>query len=216
MFARDVDLMSYESRLFHEVAWSGQRLLDGAAVGTINTQGDRLTVDGADFDSWQVDAGWVVIVDHTPLEIVERINNTQLRISRVRLLPDDPLMKATPGSALPVRLHTFRHQRQEAARAILTMLNLTHSADAGPDDADESAITNPGTLRRAEVFGALALIYNAAAPGDPDGALWRHKADTWASRFRSEMRRVRVGVDLAGDGAPTEVRRTDTRRLERG
>ena len=216
MFATDVDLLSYEPRVFHDVVWAGQRLLDAESAGTINTAGDRLTVNGAAFTSWQVEAGWVVIVEDTPLEVLERINDTQVRVSRLRLLPGDPPMAAAPGAGLRVRLHTFRQQRLEAARAILSLLNLAASADAGPGEVDESAITNPGMLRRAEVFGALGLLYNAAAPGDPDGVTWRDKAGTWASRFRAEVRRVRVGLDLAGDGLPTEVRRTDTRRLERG
>ena len=109
-----------------------------------------------------------------------------------------------------------RCQRHEAARAILHMLDLTPSAEADDGQPDEAAITNPAALRRAELFGALGLIFLAAAPGAPDASHWRDKAHNWCARFRREMARVSIGVDLAGDGLPTETRHTNTRRLERG
>ncbi len=216
MFARDVDLLVYEPRLFHNIAWAGQRLLDAESAGTINAAGDRLTVNGASFADWQVEPGWVVIVGDTPLEVIERLSDTQLRVSRPRLVQTEPLIRADAGSGLRVRLHTFRHQRHEAARAILRLLDLAYSADAGPGEADENAITNPASLRRAEVFGALGLIFLAAAPDAPDAETWQNKAHTWCARFRIEMSRVSIGIDLAGEGLPTETRHTNTRCLERG
>ena len=215
MFATDCHLLPYEPRLFQDVAWAGQRLVSSTNAGTINALGDRLTISGAALADWGVEPGWVVVVNDTPLEITEVLNGTQARVSRVRSNADEPPRRAAPGAGLPVLLHTFRHQIDEAGRMILRSFGLVHSLDAGPDDLTEAHITNAASLRGAAVFGALQAIFDSASTGAPQASMLQRRAEQYSHRFAAALRQVRLGLDLTGDGLPDEVRRLDASRLER-
>lgn len=206
MFAHDRDLLILEPRLFFDVAWSAQKLFEGSGA-SINSTGDTLTVTAGAFDALGVEAGFVVLVAKTPLEVIERLSPTSLRISRLRADMDAPLIPATPGSSLDVSIASFRPQIGIVHGQLLRALGIEPGAQGAAGIPSEADITNPRALALAESLGALHLIFAAAAAlVGPDSPLWV-KANLYRERFAAERRRVAATIDTNADGAGDVVRR---------
>lgn len=216
MFASDRDLLVYEPRLFNEVGFAAQRVLDSASGGGLDSNGTTLTVSVARFVDWGVQAGWVAVIADVPAEVVTRFNQTQLYVSKLR---DDPSGGAVPiggsGSGLSVRVATFRPQLAVIHGVILRGLGIEPGI-VGPDGVSETSIRNPAALARAECLGALHMIYSAAAVLAGESSLHWAKAKMYAERFDTERRRVGAEIDTDGDGVADAVRRVNVSRLIRG
>lgn len=212
MFATDRDLLMFEPRLFFDVSWASQKLVDSASGGSINSAGDTLTLSGGTFDSLGIGEGFVVIAGATPLEVVERLSATQVRISRLRASAGDALIPAASGSGLKVVIHTFRPQIAIVHRQVMRMLGIEPGGGSSPRESD---ITNPSSLVPAEALGALHLIFSsAAALVGGDSTLWV-KARMYEERFRRERRRVVAEIDLDGDGRADTIRRASAAQFMR-
>jgi hypothetical protein len=209
MFATDRDLLALEPRLFFDVSWTAQTLVNAATGGTINASGDTLTLIGGDFLNLGIDAGFVVIAGASPLEIISRTDATNLRISRLRASENDPEIPAAAGSNLKVLIHTFRPQIAIIHNQLMRLLGIEPGAASYPGRPAESDITNPAALRIAEALGALHIIYtSAAALVGHDSPPWV-KAQMYRERFQAERARLVAEVDLDGDGVPDTVRRAN-------
>lgn len=206
MFATDRDLLALEPRLFHDIAWSAQKLVE-AAGASINSAGDMLTLAGADFEALGVGAGFVVLAGLTPYEVIERLSATELRISRLRADVHHPLIPAAPGAGLGVLVSTFRPQIGIVHAQLLRALGIEPGAAAVPGVPAEPDITNPRALALTEALGALHLVFaSAAALVTFDSPLWT-KARLYRERFAAERQRVAALVDLNADGEPDAARR---------
>lgn len=217
MFAHDRDLLVLEPRLFSDISWTGQKLVD-ASNGAMDSSGTLLTVAGVNFVALGVGAGFVALVGGVPLEVVGRESATELIVSKLRASIDDDPIRAASGSALPVVITTFRPQIALVHGQLLAALGLWAGDAAPPGGAPiptESAVTNPRDLAHAEALGALHLILaSAAAMVGSESALWT-KALTYRDRFMAERRRLAARLDLDADGAPDALRRVSAQRFVR-
>lgn len=221
MFSTDRDLLVLEPRLFHDISWSAQKLLDSASGGAITSGSDILTITGATLISLGITTGAVVLVGlnpATPIEVVERLSDTQLRVSRLRGAPSDPIIPPASGAALKVVVHSFSPQRRLVHDQLLRALGMEPTDPGLVDGADRpgpSDITNPAAFVLAECLGALHLIFSsAAALVGADAALWT-KARSYGERFQAERVRLAAAIDLDGDGRPDAVRRPSIMRFIR-
>ena len=209
-FATDRDLLILEPNLFRDVAWAGQRRVD---VSDGVTNGAALTSATAAFEASGIRAGHVVVVDAIPLEVIERVSDTELTVSLVRDDPDDAILPPPALNGAAVMVTTFGPQiagvHEQLLRALgIEIADLNASPNAG-------AITNPRALARLESLGALHLTFAAAAALATDQDLLWAKAEMYRDRFIAQRNRLAVGIDLDGDGLPEATRRLNTMQLTR-
>lgn len=215
MFSADRDLLILEPRLFFDVAWTAQTLVNSAAGGAINAAGDVLTLTGFDLEALGVGPGAVAIVGSTPIEVVERLSPNTIRVSLLRASRDAPVIPTAPGSNLKVFIHTFAPQIAIVHGQLMRLLGIEPGAASAPGRPAESDITNPDSLRHAESLGAMHLIMSAAAAlVGHDSPLWT-KATMYAQRFRAERARVVAEIDLDADGQPDTIRRPNVLQFTR-
>lgn len=220
MFATDRDLLVLEPRLFHDISWSAQKLVDSASGGVIDTAGTKLTVSSIDFAGLGVGGGSVVLLGATtptPIEVLSRLSATELSVSRLRASTSDAAVPVTPASGQKVVVHSFRPQLSLVHAQLLRMVGIEPDDAAPPADQPvEADITNPRAFVLAEALGALHLIFSsAAALVGSDSPLWV-KATMYAERFRAERTRLQAELDLDGDGEPDAVRRPNVVQFVRG
>ena len=210
MFTNDRDLLVLEPRLFFDVAWTAQRLIDSAAGGSINANGDTLTITSGNLINLDIGAGYVAIVAGTPLEVTERIDATSLKVSRLRASTADAGIPVATGSALKVTIHTFRPQIKVIHDQLLRMLGIEPDFTDPPSGTPtEASITNPRALAHAEALGALHLIFaSASAAVGSDSPLWV-KANMYRDRFAAERKRLTADIDLNNDGIADATRRAN-------
>jgi hypothetical protein len=219
MFANDRDLIILEPRLFFDVLWTAQRLVDSATGGAINAAGDTLTITAGNLINLNITGGMIALVAGSPLEVIDRIDATNLRISRLRAAESDALIPAAQGSALKVTIHTFRPQVQVIHDQLLRSFGIEPAISQSPggtpepqpasDSLTESAITNPRAFSLAEALGTLHLVYtSAAAVVGGDSPMWA-KALMYRDRYAAERRRIVAEIDLNNDGEPDTTRRTN-------
>ncbi len=216
MFASDRDLLVLEPRLFHDVGWSAQTLVNSASAGSINAAGTTLTVTGVDFVALGVEAGFVALVAGSPFEVLARLSATQLSVSRPRAHPDDAPIPGVAGSGLAVLVQSFRPQVGIVHGQVLRALGLAQGDE--PGDASrptEAQVTNPQDLALVEALGALHLVFASAAALVSDNSLQWVKAQMYRQRFAEERARVAAEIDLNNDGAPDAVRRMSVLQMVR-
>jgi len=215
VFASDRDLLILEPRLFHDIAWSAQRLID-VTNASINAAGTMLTIPGVDLAALAVAEGFVALVAGTPLEVLERTSATTLTVSRLRAAPAESPIPAAPGSNLKATIATFRPQVSLVHDQLLRTIGIEPGEPSAPGSPAETDITNPRSLILAESLGALHLVFAAAAAlvGE-DSPLWA-KARMYRERFVLERRRLTVEIDLDSDGQPDAIRRPNAIQFARG
>lgn len=210
-FATDRDLVVLEPNLFRDIAWSGQRRLSATDAATV---GNTLTSASSDFQAAGVTAGHIATLDSTTIEIISRDSSTQLTVSMLRDDPADPPLAPPAVTAAALDITTFGPQIAHVHDQLLRALGIEPTdpaASPGPSD-----ITNPAAIARLEALGALHLIFAAAAALATDqDRLWI-KAQLHRDRFIALRNRLRVGVDLDGDGQPDAIRQLNTIQFLRG
>lgn len=218
MFATDTDLLTIEPNLFADVGWNGQRLI--SASGSISNT--TLTLAGTDLAASGIEPGCVVLMGGVPLEVIERLSTTTLKVSLVRwgrIGPAIPPVGMTSGLC---EISTFRPQTALAHRMVLRLIGVSEgtppAAPAGSDapPLGESAVTNGGAFAMLEALLALHLIYAAAATGAPGGGALVPKVDQYRKRAGEERTRLAALIDTNGDGIADATRRTGVIPLIRG
>ncbi len=198
MFATDRDLLVLEPRLFFDVAWTTQTLLNTSGA-EIDASGTALSAPGAGFDSLGIGTGHVALVAGVPVEVVERTGADDLVVSRLRPSAQAPAIPASPGAGLQVSIATFAPQIGLVHAQLVRML--------GVEPGDESRITNQSDLALAEALGALHLVFAGASVLIGERSREWTKAEMYRRRFDAERRRVVAQLDLDDDGAPDATRR---------
>jgi len=212
MFAQDRDLLALEPELFRDVVWVGQRPVRGS--GAVSGSTLTMTTQDVGFDDAGVDAGRVVRVGGTSLEVIERLSASALTVSRLRASSDAPVITPTPvATPTIVEAVTFGPQLAIAHGQVLALLGLD-SAEAGAPGA--GSVLNTGSLRLLTSLAAVHLVLAAAsAPVGPESPVGQ-RAELYRQRFEIERRRVVAEIDLDGDGVAEVARRPSVQRLLRG
>ena len=215
MFAMDRDVLVREPRVFHDVAWAGQRVVDTTSVAYVAATGVVGGV-GSGLSSKGLAVGSVAIVRGVAVEVVEVIDADRVRVSRVRgSIEDDGLPPDITGTSVSVVAHTFAAQLGVVHRQLLGTLGLREGVTVEGGALAEDRVTNASALVEAEACGALHLIYaSASALVGESSPLWV-KARLYGDRFRDARRRAIVELDLDGDGEPEAVRRMSLVQLVR-
>jgi hypothetical protein len=209
MFANDIDLLAIEPNLFAEVGWSGQRLV--STTGTLS--GTTLTLSGTDLAAAGIEAGCVVLMSGVPLEVMERLTTTTLKVSLVRWGRTGPAIPPVGMTSGNCEVWTFRPQIAVAHRLILRLLGVTEGtppatrrgSDAPP--LGESAVVNSSDFATLEALLSLHIIYAAATAGAPGGSVLIPKARQYRERAGAERTRVAALIDTDGDGVADATRR---------
>lgn len=213
MVATDRDLLQHEPRLFNDVRWAGQTLFEGS--GTLNAAGDRVTIAGFDATARGIGVGCVALLDGLAVEIVDVATPGSLGVSLLRSRRGDSVIGVTGGPrSVGVVVATFRPQIALVHDRILRALGLA-TLDDEPGQFGEAAITNPGSLVRIEALGALHAVFaSASALVEANSPMWA-RAQMYRERFIEERRRVRMEIDLDGDGVPDATRTITAMRFVR-
>lgn len=209
-FSTDRDLLLYEPTLFNDVPWIAQQRLsvtDGDVTGT------TLSSATADFETAQVDAGSILLVDKVPVEVISLTDSMTLTASLPRARTTDAAIPPGDGSSKSVIARTFAPQAELVCAALLRMLGLDSDDPDQPLDAD--AVVSLSLMARLEALGTLERVFSSAAAltGDNDGLLY--KASEYRRRFAEAASRSPVQIDTNGDGLPDEKRYIGLSRLTR-
>lgn len=206
MFAKDRDLLARDPNVFRDMAWAGQRLVRGTAT----VDGTTLTFSSQDATliAAGVGAGHVVVAGGVPYEVVSRIGESKVTISRMRASEGDPAIPGTEASDVDAWVVTFAPQIEIVHRQVLRMAGM-EPGGAGPAGGrvGEGAITNGAALVEVEALGALHLVYAGGAVASGAGSSARIRAELLRKAFREARERAVAEIDLDGDGKPDATRR---------
>jgi len=200
-FSNDRDLLHIEPNIFRDVPFLSQMRLTAADAVIA---GATLTSASSDFEAAQVDAGSVILIGETTLEVVSRNSPSMLTVSQPRLNTTDNPIPPAPGTALTITVRTFAPQAALVCAALLRVLGID------PDDANapfnEQSIVSTLVMRRLEALGTLERVYSAAFALAGDNTAVHEKARQYRRRFHAACSSASVLLDVNGDGQP------DTRR----
>lgn len=209
-FSTDRDLLLYEPTLYADVTWVSQQRLnvnDGMMTGT------TLTSALADFEDAGVDTGSVVLVNQTPLEVVERVNDMTLTVSMLRARTTDPLIPPGDTSNAAVIVRSFAPQAELVCASLLRMLGL--DSDDSEKALGADSVVSLSLMARLEALGTLERVFSSAAALSADNDVLLFKAAEYRRRLYEAASRLPVQVDTTGDGLPDERRYLGIGRLTR-
>ena len=206
-FSTDRDLLLYEPSLFSDLPWVSQQRLsvtDGEVIGT------TLASASADFEAAQVDVGSVLLVNTTPVEVLERIDTMTLTVSLPRARTTDAAIPPGDSASATVVARTFAPQAELVSGSLLRMLGLDAEDPEQPLDAD--AVVSLSLMARIET---LERVFSSAAAltGDNDALIF--KAAAYRRNLLEAAARCPVQIDTTGDGLPDEKRYLGVGRLNR-
>ena len=187
MFARDIDLIVIEPTLLRDVVWPSQTLLRGQ--GAVEESELTIADKAADLAMLGVDTGHVVMLGETPAEVVKRIDERRLLLSRPRAAGGEVIGVGKYAGA--VRIATFVPQIDVVHRRLMRWAEIE----------DQRRVVDGGGAGYAEALGALALIHFANEPAPSARGV------QYQRRFEIECERLALRLDLDGDGVAEQVRR---------
>ena len=209
-FSTDRDLLLYEPTLFSDIPWISQQRL---SVTDAEVTGTTLTSAEADFDETQIDAGAVVLVNKTPLEVVSRVDAMTLTVSALRSRTTDPAIAPGDAASASVVVRTFAPQAELVCGSLLRMLGLDSEDPVQPLDAE--AVVSLSLMARLETLGTLERVFSSAAALTGDNEALLFKAAEYRRRLLGAASRSPVQIDTNGDGLPDEKRYIGLCRLSR-
>lgn len=199
-FSSDVDILKYEPILFGELHLSGQVLIagtEGALAGT------TFTANGADFVTAGVSAGDVVYLRSSDgsldggYEVVSVDSAAQLTISVVRGDSSEGAIAPPSVADAAYRVCTYRPQAEEVGYQLTEFFGIKPSNPESETGAED--IIETGGLRRASVFGVLAIVY-AMLAGRAGGENFWKKSAHYQRLFERAKERCKVSIDAGSDG----------------
>jgi hypothetical protein len=206
----DRDMLLIEPSLFSGAMNLATLLID---VTDGSVSGTSLTSTEADFDSMDVDAGHVVVIDGAPAEVIERLSATELTVSLPRAAMDDPLIAPAPGSDLSVKVPTFGRHLNLSQGWVLGSLGIEIDDDGAP--LDESILTNASEIGRLIALETIARLLQLAAACDPADESMANLASHYAGDVTAARQRTQALLDLDGDGVADAARRISVVTLMR-
>ena len=209
-FSSDRDLLLYEPTLFNDLPWVSQQRLsvsDGDVVGT------TLMSAQADFEAAQVDVGSILLVGSTPVEVLERVDESTVTVSMARTRTTDAAIPPGDVAAASVVHRTFAPQAALVCGSLLRMLGLDGDDPVQPLDAE--AVVSLSLMARLEALGTLERVFSSAAALTGDNDVLLFKAAEYRRRLFEAASRCPVHIDTTGDGLPDEKRYIGVSRMTR-
>ena len=200
-FSDDVDILRYEPVLFGELHFSSQMLTSGENAAL---NGTTFTKSGEDFVSAGVEAGGVIYLQSSDLEldgcyeVVSVDSATQLTVSVLRADREGDAVAPPSGTGISYRVSTFRPQANEAFFQLTQHFGIRPGCPNSVFDAED--ISDAGVLRQVSVLAVLANVYAIiAGRSEFSGSLWQ-KSFHYQKLFARAKERCRVSVDIDSDG----------------
>ena len=206
----DRDLLIHEPSVFVDASSIATSLLS-AADGTVS--GTRLISAGSDFQAAGIDAGHVIIVGTQALEVVTRVDPTNLDVSRPRATLTEVNIPPGDGTTLSIDVRTFGRIIAEVEAWILGALGIDPADPTLP--LDETAILNPGDIQEAVALRTIAQVFAAASANSPTDASLADRAALYSLRAAEVRRQTKAVLDLDGDGIADAIRHIDVVSLQR-
>ena len=214
-FCHDRDLLITEPGLFTGGAFAAQRL--GAGADGVLT-GTAFTSPSAEFFAWGVQPGMVLclytdqVSEGRCYEITAVPAAGTLSVSVVRATPDAAALPPPPWAA-PVhwQVLSFAPQIAQASNALAERLRTAgEAAGIVPESFADS-----DQLRTVAAHATLAALFAASAEGaEKSDARWSKARHYW--RLCQEgLLRLRLAVDVNGDGLAEQTRSLANVRLRR-
>ncbi len=216
LLSKDIDLAAYEPEVFAGFSLRSQTVCHGTDGMIMGTQFSAAMVD---FVACRVAPGNVLRLESTngtlagSYEIAQVVDGGILRVTLMRTGDDEPLMPIGGMSGLTWRIVRYDVQAKEVMLQISANLGLRPGCP-GADYGLEN-VTNPEALRQASVFGTLALVFEAMYAGAEGQEVLKEKAAHYRRRFSEAIERVKVLVDITGDGTADRTFRGGQLRLKR-
>lgn len=170
----DRDLLLTEPAVFIHAAAAGLVL---AAANDGAVSGSTFTSASTDFETLGTTTGGVILVNNTPLEILDLSTSTELHISKPRSNKSGPAIEPGDGSDLAWSLITMQRIIERAQHRILTPI-LINQADPSLSLGAE-AIVNTSDIARVIALRAAHEAFVIASALDPEDAALRALADAY-------------------------------------
>jgi len=196
-FATDRDLLIAEPNVFRDLPMlSQQRLVTDDAHVT----GVTLTSPTADFAEARVDAGGVVVLDGTAIEVVQRIDANTLSVSMIRGVND--ALAIPPGDRVgaTVQARTFEPQIERIHRELLERIGIGTGGEQRETSWTIDMIVSVDRMVELETLGTLSRIYVMAQAMTGDNGPLCNRANHYQRRFDQLMQRTHIRLDPGGDG----------------
>lgn len=206
----DRDLLVIEPSVFVGAASAATVLL---SVADAEVAGTSLTSATAEFEANDIDEGHVGVVDGMPVEVLSRVQDTQLSISLPRASTEDSAIPPGDGTNLSFSVLTFKRLIQRMQHELLQRLGL-HAEDP-EHPLDETAILNPEAVGRALALQTIAQAFAEAAAVNPSDESLAARAAVYTRVAERAFLRTPVTVDLDGDGIADATRRVDVVAMRR-
>jgi hypothetical protein len=200
----DRELLVIEPSVFVGAAAVATTLL---SVADAEVSGTSLASATAAFEANDIDEGHVAVVDGMPVEIVNRVADTQLSISLPRASTDDAAIPPGDGTALAFAVLTFERLIEQTQQQLLRRMGV--DADHPTDALDDTSILNPGTIGSVLALLVIASAFEQAAALNPSDASIGARASLYRELANRRMLQTSVVLDLDGDGVADSTRRLD-------
>ena len=206
----DHDLLVLEPTVFVGAAAIATALISVTDAAVSDT---TLTSASADFQAADIGEDHVALLADKSVEILDRVQATELEISLPRVSKDDPAIGPGDGSSLSFKVLTFERLIGQVQDSVLRAAGIDPHDPIHP--MDESAILNPEAVGQLIATQVVAIAFAAASALTPDDASLAARATLFSHRLAQIMHVTSIVVDLNGDGQPDAVRRLDVVNLIR-
>ncbi len=206
----DVDLLLIEPSVFTAAAAASTNLLtvaDAAVSGTV------LSSASSNFATAGIDEGHVAVVGDEALEIVERLANTQLDVSRPRASSSDEKIVPSAGTGLTLKINSFARLIDQTQNDLFQALALREDDPDLP--LDESDIVNPAPLARLIALRTIERGFALASALDVEDDSLSGRAAHYAALAGEVADSLAVLLDPDGDGQADESRHVRVSVLRR-
>lgn len=210
LLTTDRDLLIHEPSVFVDASSIATSLLS-AADGSVT--GTRLTSAGSDFQAAGIDIGHVIVIGTDPIEIVTRVDPTNLDVSRPRATLTEVKIPPGDGTTLSIDVRTFGRVIAEVEAWILGALGIDPADPNLP--LDETAILNPTDIQEVVALRTIAQVFAAASASDPTDASLADRATLYSQRAAHVRRQTKAVLDLDADGIADAIRHIDVVSLQR-
>ena len=197
----DVDLLLIEPSLFIDGVAASTNLLT-VTDGEISS--GALSSAGADFVAAGVDARHVAVINGEALEILERVSQTELAVSRPRASSADDPIPPPDATSQTLTINTFARLIDQTQRDLLQGLALREDDPDQP--LDEDNVASAAALGRLIALRAIERAFSLAATFDMNDETLPARAAHYSALADESAASLAVLLDADGDGQADAVR----------